>query len=281
MRINAYILAADPAWIESSVLSYYDLVKEIIVSYDENSLGWTGKPVQTEECLRRLKAIDKDSKMKYIPGDYAREEYFNDPMQNDTYQRQCAFRIAKENADWVFQMDTDEIVSDPSMLYSILLSVDKSEYQQLQYPSRWIYAKVNENLYLELSNRRYQVVATYLGSGAVRANASLFRCRSIERDEDICYITLNNFNSKYSIKPESAIFHFSWMRENEDLNLKFQAWSHSKDRDWTPDIKKRYWCVNHPYLATLISPFIMHRDNTFIKCIRLSKINKLSNLIYK
>ena len=58
MKLAAYILAADPAWIDWSVPSYYDLVDRIIVSYDGDGLGWTGAPLQIEECLNRLRAID-------------------------------------------------------------------------------------------------------------------------------------------------------------------------------------------------------------------------------
>ena len=58
METNAYILAADPAWIEASVRSYYDRVERIVVSYDEDGLGWTGVPLDIEQCLRRLRAMD-------------------------------------------------------------------------------------------------------------------------------------------------------------------------------------------------------------------------------
>ena len=42
MRLTAYILAADPAWIEASIQSYYDIVEQIVVCYDRDRLGWTG-----------------------------------------------------------------------------------------------------------------------------------------------------------------------------------------------------------------------------------------------
>ncbi len=44
MRLNAYVLAADPAWIEESVASYYDLVQRILVSFDDSGTSWTGHP---------------------------------------------------------------------------------------------------------------------------------------------------------------------------------------------------------------------------------------------
>ena len=37
MRVNAYVLAADPAWLTSSVWSYYNLGDQIVVSFDESN----------------------------------------------------------------------------------------------------------------------------------------------------------------------------------------------------------------------------------------------------
>src|SRR5438045_2429212 len=106
MNLKAYILAADPAWIEASVLSYYDVIEELVVSYDRRRLGWTGVVIPVAECLERLQAIDHDKKMRFCPGDYAQLDHA--PMENETFQRQCAVDEASSGADWVVQFDTDE-----------------------------------------------------------------------------------------------------------------------------------------------------------------------------
>ena len=61
-RIKAYILAADPTWIEESVGSYYPIVDEIIVSYDVDGRAYTGVPLPVETCLQKLRSIDRDGK---------------------------------------------------------------------------------------------------------------------------------------------------------------------------------------------------------------------------
>ncbi|MBE7158495.1 MAG: hypothetical protein INR62_08700, partial [Rhodospirillales bacterium] len=125
MRTNAYLLAADPAWIESSVLSYYPLVERIVVSYDEDGFGWTGAPLDIDQCLRRLRVIDRDGKLDFQPGHYARREFFRRPLENDTYQRQCALDQAGTDADWVLQLDTDEIIGDASIFTDCLAQADR------------------------------------------------------------------------------------------------------------------------------------------------------------
>ena len=58
MKLNAYVLAADPAWIEESIAGYYPHVDRIIVSFDETGTSWTGHPLDPTEAVSRLKALD-------------------------------------------------------------------------------------------------------------------------------------------------------------------------------------------------------------------------------
>jgi hypothetical protein len=50
-RIKAYVLAADPTWVEFSVSAYYPYVQEIIVSYDRRGLGWTAEIAKLDKAL--------------------------------------------------------------------------------------------------------------------------------------------------------------------------------------------------------------------------------------
>jgi hypothetical protein len=110
MVINAYVLVAEPSWIEASISSYYAIVDTIVVSYDRSGRGWTGAPIAVDECLDRLRAIDSARKMRFCPGEYARPGHT--PMENDTYQRQQALEAAGAGADWVLAIDTDEVLPD-------------------------------------------------------------------------------------------------------------------------------------------------------------------------
>ncbi len=118
MRLHAYVLAADPAWLVQSVRSYYDLVDRIVVSYDQDATSWTGTPLEVEHCLRLLKTADPDGKIVHSPGHYARPEH--KPMDNETYQRQRALDEASEGADWVLQLDTDEVFGAPATFLDCL-----------------------------------------------------------------------------------------------------------------------------------------------------------------
>src|SRR5271154_3815034 len=139
MRLNAYVLASDPGNLEASVLSYYDLVSHILVSYDENGLGWTGAPTPyAAECLERLRAIDRDKKMTFSAGHYARVE--KSPLDNDTYQRQAALDEASQGADWVVQIDTDEVIGSADTFAQCIKEAVQAECDAMNYPATWLYS---------------------------------------------------------------------------------------------------------------------------------------------
>ncbi|WP_258934106.1 hypothetical protein [Nesterenkonia pannonica] len=75
MRLTAYVLAADPNYLASSVRAYYPFVERIIVSYDRSSTSWTGTALPVQECLDILSALDSEGKCVLTPGDFARLDH--------------------------------------------------------------------------------------------------------------------------------------------------------------------------------------------------------------
>ncbi len=68
MRVTAYVLVADPAFLRESIRAYYDRVERIVLSYDETSTSWTGTPLPVAECLRLIEEVDPDGKCVHAPG---------------------------------------------------------------------------------------------------------------------------------------------------------------------------------------------------------------------
>lgn len=262
MKIKAYVLAADPAWMEVCVLSYYDMVEEIIVSYDENGLGWTGLPMPIDHCLQRLRAIDFDGKMRFRPGHYARTEYA--PMVNETYQRQICVDEASQGADWVLQLDTDEAIADVPTFLSCLRQAEREGFPAMRYPARWLYKQLKGLWFLEMCSRRWRLTGGFPGPVAIKAGMQLTqarfcdvptfhvdfraRCTSLT-NERLRDVTVNRI-----IGPESAIIHYSWVRSEKELRDKTVSWGHARDQDYTRDIDRWVWCGKHPFLTMLTTP---------------------------
>lgn len=256
MKLNAYILAADPAWIEASVQSYYSFVDRIVVSYDDRKKSWTGTPLPVDECLQRLRAIDSEGKFVYSPGCYARPEF--EPLENDTYQRQCALDEAGRDADWVLQLDTDERIAAPAVFLSCLEQAGAEGFDALDYPARWLYQQVGDHRFLELRDRLWRPKSFSPGPVAVRAGTVLKNAR--QTDARAFYVEFTKPKAGGGIHrliPKSqAILHYSWVRTEDELRRKFSSWGHSKERNWSREIDRWVWCKRHPYLAVVNCPLV-------------------------
>ena len=235
--MKAYVLAADPTWIQASVRSYYDVVEEIIVSYDRAGLGWTGAPIPVRQCLEKLEAIDHDRKMRFHPGDFARLD--RAPLVNDTAQRQWALEEAGKGTDWVLEIDSDEVLPDARRLVRRLTEEVPAEYRSVEWPMRPFFQRAAGGGYLEVATRRRGQLSEYPGCIAARPGVRLTECRRTDERRwrfDIPQGVLTRWRERRApaqarIAPEEAILHFSWVRREEDLRVKLQSWGHSRELD--------------------------------------------------
>ena len=243
MKLNAYVLAADPKWIQASVLSYYGIVSTLIVSYDKRGLGWTGVPVPVEECLALLRAIDGDHKMKFIAGDFARLD--RSPMENDTYQRRCALEEASANCDWVLMLDTDEVLPDAEKFIQRLKAQVPPVYKSVEWPLRALFQRLPDGFFLEVCDASGHQHSEYAAI-AVRPGVKLIEAR---RNTALQWRFDLPQSLKASIKDQlkrlggqqsrvhahisegEAIWHFTWIRTEDELRRKLSSWGHSLDFD--------------------------------------------------
>ena len=237
MRLKAYILLADPAWIEKSIRSYYDAVEEIIVSYDRKSRGWTGAPVGVAECLRRLKAIDHDDKMRFFPGDYYLPD--RDPMANDTYQRQCAIDQAGADADWILQLDTDEMLPNFARFAKVLEYAAERNIPAVEWPMRVFFQRLPDGRFLEICQSRAEGHFEYPGPIAVRPGTRLASARRTagpyvravvhgDRSLQTNRPAEANEHRVEFCRGDEAVIHFSWVRTPAQVRSKIASWGHSQ-----------------------------------------------------
>jgi len=174
MNLAAYVLAADPTWIRTSVLSYYPFVSHIVVSFDRRGRGWSGEPVPARRCVAALKSIDRDRKVRFAPGDYSGTH--DDLMAAETAQRQAALDDAAEGADWVLQIDTDEVLPDAGALTRALAAVDE-RYVAVSWPMRVLYRRLGRGRFLEVAAEDGSLHVEYPGPVAVRSGTRLDHAR--------------------------------------------------------------------------------------------------------
>jgi hypothetical protein len=258
LRINAYVLAGDPWWVEESIRSYYPIVDRIVVSYDASGRSWSGGPLAVEESLEHIRAVDSDSKCVFAPGEYARPGQFI--LDVEHAQRQAAFDHASEGADWVLQIDTDEVVGDLTTFSSCLEEADVAHAGGLEYPARYLYARTRSGLFLERSTRAWRTEASYPGPVAVRARSRLAHLR--QADVSLYRVDFRRRNTDPAhprdavvdrVVPVAAgIRHYSWVRSVDYMRRK-AAWSGHSDT-YTKDLENWLRRSRRPLLAVAQTP---------------------------
>jgi hypothetical protein len=235
VRLAAYLLAADPTWIEKSVRAYYDQVEEILVSYDEDGIGWSGSRVHSEEAVARLRAIDSAGKMRFVGGNH--HDLSTGP-ENEIRQRQAALDAVATTVDWVLQIDSDEVVPDIDVVIAALRHADDRGLRAVEWPMRVLFRRLNDREYLVVTGKNGRGHFEYPGPIAVRAGvrfrdarqgdgpflrpvvagdvSSLQVSREAAEDED----------RSFTITPSQAILHNSWGRSPAVIRRKVRAWGH-------------------------------------------------------
>ena len=261
MRVNAYVLAGDPAWARESVSSYYHLVSRLVVSFDAEGRSWAGHPLRVEDAIAALRSVDRDRKMVLLPG---RHSFPDRPaFESETKQRQHALDAASEGADWVLQLDTDEVVLDAGTFMGHLRRADSRGAAAMDYPLRDFYQRFGETWFLEHCSRFWGDQANYPGPVAVWAGTQLEHCRQpgpVAYRVDMAPWNTDPAHARSAqvhgvIGRGEAIAHLSWVRDRQDLEEKAVVSGYAGVRDWAQDLARWRWRGRHPFMTAMTAPF--------------------------
>ena len=264
MTFAAYICLGDPAWIEASVMSYYPYVDKIIATYDCDGLSWAGPKIDVDVCIQRLKAIDLQNKVEFVAGRFSVAANYDNPMLSETMQRQLGLELASRHADWVLQLDTDEIISNWKVFAAHIEHASVDGFDALYYPSICVNQLISRNLALE-SCRRWGVRQTgYPGPLCIRSGSKLYMGRrSLGNTLHVaCKDSFNTVIESHATVCDTKVFevdcvvHITKGRTPAYMEQKFKTWGHAKDRDYDTDLK--YWNLvrKYPWLLLAFSHLI-------------------------
>lgn len=264
MKLNAYVLAGDPAWAPQSIRSYYHLIDRLVVCYDADGLSWSGSPLQVDETLPAMLSADPDNKIVLMPGHFSHPD--QPPMVCETAQRQAAADAASEGCDWVIQLDADEIMLSPATFAHFVEVADGHGAQGLEFPLRDFYQGLGDGRFLEHCGRWWNDRAAYPGPTAIRAgstfswarqtNAALYRV-------DLCWRNTDPWHASDSlvhavIGRDEAIAHMSWVRTEAEMQAKSQTSGHAQERNWQRELRRWRGRQAHPLRTTVATP--LRRD---------------------
>lgn len=235
LRLGAYVLAADPTWIRSSLARYYDHLDDLVVSASESGRGWTGVPVSVEECLAALREIDVRGIVRVVRGEWI--DPLN-PMVADTAQRQAALDAVGSDVDWVLQFDTDELLPSVPALLAVLDRADELGIGVVEWPMRVLYRKLARGRFLEIVARDGRPRYDYPGPIAVRPGTHLIDARRaggaylrpvVQGDDvslQIARAAEPDEVREVLLTDGDAIVHNSWARAARSVHRKVRSWGH-------------------------------------------------------
>lgn len=254
------MLLGDPAYLEQSIRSYYDIVDHIFVVYDEEGVGWTGRELPLERCLSMVDGLDRDRKIERLPGNFY--EPGVPPLTLETIERNTGLEALGGRADWVLQIDTDEVLANPALLVESIRRARAAGKSAVEFPARWLYGHVGGDKYLERCRRTWGIAAGFPGPVAVEAGTTLTLARQCDvptwrvdfrrRNTDPAHPRDAQVDQR--IRSGDGIWHFSWVRSEEEMRAKATTSGHLHDFDWGLEIDRWVSRCRHPYRTTLFTP---------------------------
>jgi hypothetical protein len=247
MRIGAYVLAADPTWLRSSLSRYYPSLDVLVISASISGRGWTGREIPSDRCVEIVRSLDTRGIVREVRGEWTCRD---DPMAADTMQRQAAID-AMPDVDWVLQIDTDEILPDFGALQEVLDAAEARGIDAVEWPMRVLFRRLRDGRYLEVTAESGRARYEYPGPIAVRPTVTLADARRtrgpflrpiVEGDTESTQVVRPPDEGEIrlpGLQPTRAILHNSWAREPTEVRRKITSWGHNQSlRSWL-----YYWRV--------------------------------------
>jgi hypothetical protein len=240
--VHCYILLGDPTWLQESVSSYYCLVDKIVGVYDQNGLSWSGVDISNriQTCREILESIDIDHKVEFLSQDFLAHD--QSLMKAETNMRNAGIECARQRAQLILQLDTDEIVPDVKVFSECLDDWYESDADGLEFAARWLYVHIFGSFYLERSTRRLTYWDAIPGCIAIRPHITVSFARQIKGAVQ----RFTPLQPHCNLSIEKAILHPSMIQKKQDMEFKLLKLSgHSKEMN----MKSR---LTHWYCARIV-----------------------------
>lgn len=134
--VHCYTLLGDPTWLQENVSSYYCLVDKIVAVFDQNGLSWSGVDISSriQACREILESIDIDHKVEFLSKDFLAHD--KSLIAAETNMRNAGIECARQRAQIILQLDTDEIVPDVNAFSGCLDDWYESDSVGLEFAAR-------------------------------------------------------------------------------------------------------------------------------------------------
>jgi hypothetical protein len=191
------------AW--AAIGSYYRIADEIILGLDRDRISWSGKyfRLDEDEFRRRLTEADPLGKISLVEADFHSQ---GSAPANDTFERN-ALSMRCKPGNWVVQIDSDELLQNPGEFRDWLLE-RRGPWRVM---GRWtvVFKRFGDDYLVIDKDNSWISVAT-------RRQGRYTGCRDTK---------------EFKRRSPLRMLHFSWGRDEEELQQKLESWTHAGDFD--------------------------------------------------
>ena len=197
-------VAYDWEFLEYSLPAIYDHVAAICLSVDADYKSWNGNTFSfdIDRFHQSVKNVDTKGKIHIL-----REAFYSPartPIENENYQRRRMAEVLGK-ADWIVQIDTDEIIIKPKTFISELEKY-KGQKRPVNIHGIWI------NLIKQTSSG---FIYSILKTPPLATNKPEYN--------------YGRTNGHFNIHTNSFIVHITWARSEEEIKYKLLNWGHSHE----------------------------------------------------
>ena len=222
------LIAYDAHLLPNSIKSYYPFVDEIILALDKDRISWSGNTFEFNENLlwKTLKTIDIKNKIHLVEADFHSSKI---PIENDNFTRNYA--KAQCSHDWIFSFDADEVLVNPKEFFIDFLPLCEKYYKDTELLMTWFHPY--KQLKMKNPNTHELLDHTLMicnNDGTFnRTEQQGFAC---SKDSTFTYCRWTN--KKRRILTNLAIMHYSFCRNEKELEQKLSNYGHSTERGEDP-----------------------------------------------
>jgi hypothetical protein len=180
--------------------------------------------------------------MEYRPGRFAADG--KNYLCAETRQRREALAHASPGADWVLQIDTDEVLPNWAPVRRALDLAESLQLAAVEWPLRVLFRRLPNGRYLEIVSDTGSPQYDY-ATVAVRPCSELIHCRKsagpflrlvVRGDRsspDVRRPPSSEEHRAELLHPGEAIWHNSWARSPSAVRRKIASWGHHDGmRSW-------------------------------------------------
>jgi hypothetical protein len=159
-------------------------------------------------------------------------------MTADTAQRQAAVDALSETVDWIFQVDNDELIPDPTAIVAQIPRAEELGAVAIEAPMRVLFRRTRRWTYEVAAEDRVTPHLEYPGPVLVRSGTWLVDARRAEgpflrltvpgdRSLQTSRTPEDREHRVACLRQDQTIVHNSWGRHPRAIRRKLSSWGHA------------------------------------------------------